>query len=223
MSIAGPPFAAGLRPSELFAAALAGGDCVVHGLSESPVALPMPRWTGHADDSDQRLLRRCTGPTLDVGCGPGRMTHALTVRGTPTLGIDVLPQAVALTRARGSTAMVRDVFAAVPGEGRWQHALLADGNIGIGGDAVRLLRRVRSLLRVGGVAVADLARPGTPPGPHVLRLEHSGRSSEPFWWTVVTPGVLGSLAEAAALRVLEVEEHQGRWFAELQRCPGGHT
>ena len=30
----------------------------------------------------------------------------------------------------------RDLFAPLPGEGRWHHVLLADGNIGIGGDPV---------------------------------------------------------------------------------------
>ena len=33
----------------------------------------------------------------------------------------------------------RDLFGALPGEGTWSHVLLADGNIGIGGDPVTLL------------------------------------------------------------------------------------
>lgn len=76
------------------------------------------------------------------------------------LGIDVVPEAVALTRERGASALVRDVFAPVPGEGWWDTALLANGNIGIGGDPVTLLRRVHALLLPGGRAVVEVARPG---------------------------------------------------------------
>ena len=55
---------------------------------------------------------------------------------------------------------MRDVFGPLPGEGRWDTALLADGNIGIGGDPVALLARVRELLAPEGRVVVDLAAPG---------------------------------------------------------------
>ena len=38
--------------------------------------------------------------------------------------------------------------AGLPGEGRWHHVPLADGNIGIGGDPVPLQRRFVELRRV---------------------------------------------------------------------------
>ena len=43
----------------------------------------------------------------------------------------------------------RDVFARVPGEGRRGHVLVADGNVGIGGDPAMLLARAAPLLSVG--------------------------------------------------------------------------
>ena len=49
----------------------------------------------------------------------------------------------------------RDVFARVPGEGRWSHVLLADGNIGIGGDPLRLLERAAGLLAAGGTVLVE--------------------------------------------------------------------
>jgi hypothetical protein len=49
-----------------------------------------------------------------------------------------------------------DVFGPLPGAGTWSHVLLADGNVGIGGDPGRLLRRVRELLRPGGTVEVDL-------------------------------------------------------------------
>ena len=66
-----------------------------------------------------------------------------------------------MTRERGVPALRRDVFDRVPGEGRWHTVLLADGNIGIGGDPVRLLQRVRTLLATGGRVVVELGAPGT--------------------------------------------------------------
>ena len=49
----------------------------------------------------------------------------------------------------------RDVFGPLPGEGTWRHVLLADGNIGIGGDPLRLLRRAARLLRPGGTVLVE--------------------------------------------------------------------
>ena len=99
-----------------------------------------PLW---ADDwrrlrpGDASLIDRCSGPTLDVGSGPGRLAVALAERGVPTLGIDVAPHAVSVARSAGSLTLLRDVFSRVPGTGRWKIVLLADGNIGIGGDPSR--------------------------------------------------------------------------------------
>ncbi|WP_239310239.1 methyltransferase domain-containing protein, partial [Frankia sp. Cj3] len=90
----------------------------------------MDQWRGGLIPGDASLLRRCDGPTLDVGCGPGRLTVALTTRGVPVLGIDVAPFAVRLARRAGAAALCRDVFGRVPGERRWSALLLADGNIG---------------------------------------------------------------------------------------------
>jgi hypothetical protein len=78
---------------------------------------------------------------------------ALGERGVPALGIDITTYAVWLARSSGALALHRDVFAPVPGAGRWARVLLADGNIGIGGDPVVLLRRAGELLRPGGLAL----------------------------------------------------------------------
>src|SRR5271166_2205996 len=98
-------------------------------------ALPLQveRWCGPADRTDEELLRRCQGPVLDIGCGPGRLTIALSERGIPVLGIDISDTAVARVREAGACALRRSVFDPLPGQGRWATALLADGNIGISG------------------------------------------------------------------------------------------
>ena len=109
--------------------------------------LPLDRYVGPADATDQRLLRDLRGPVLDVGCGPGRHLHALAARGVFALGVDLSPAAVELATGRGARAVVASIFDELPGSGRWRSALLLDGNIGIGGAPARLLARIGMLLR----------------------------------------------------------------------------
>jgi 2-polyprenyl-3-methyl-5-hydroxy-6-metoxy-1,4-benzoquinol methylase len=73
-------------------------------------ALPLQvsRWCGAPDAIDEEMLRHCRGPVLDVGCGPGRLTVALTERGIPVLGVDISRAAVARVRQAGAPALVSD-------------------------------------------------------------------------------------------------------------------
>ncbi len=201
--------------SPFFGAAMRGADCVVHGFEDFPHRLPMSRWNRAADSSDAALLSFCEGPTLDIGCGPGRMSAHLAQRGVGVLGIDIVPEAVASTRARGASALHRDVFDLLPGEGAWTCALLADGNIGIGGDPVQLLRRVAALLAPGGRVVADLAPPGTALETRSVTLECGGAFSQPFDWSILGPEAIRDVAAAAGLRVGSLHEYDGRWFVVL--------
>ncbi len=209
-----------LCPRAAFDAALSGHSCEVVGSAAGTVSLPAQRWLGPPDTVDHRLLlSRCTGPTLDIGCGPGRLSAALLARGTMALGIDVSAVAVRHTLGRGATALRRDVFGPVPGTGRWHHVLLADGNVGIGGEPVRLLRRSRELLRPGGTAVVELGPPGTGLRRERLRLLVGGRLSGGFDWAHVGADVAGQLAVAAGMRLHELEQLNDRWVAVLRR-PG---
>ena len=94
----------------------------------------------------------------------------------------------------------RDLFGPLPGEGTWEHVLLADGNIGIGGDPLRLLRRAAQLLRPGGsVLVETDARPdalwrGT------ARLRTARGSGAPRPWACAGADALGRLAATLGLR-----------------------
>ena len=165
---------------------------------------------------DRGLLTRCAGPTLDVGCGPGRLTRALNRLGHPALGIDVSAAAVRLARLRGATALRRDVFDPLPGHGRWRHLLLADGNIGIGGDPEALLRRCRDLLAREGRLHVELARPGTRTWAGDARLhDEAGHPGTPFRWAQLAAGELAAVADASALRVLAEWTEADRWFATL--------
>ncbi|OIJ64348.1 class I SAM-dependent methyltransferase [Streptomyces mangrovisoli] len=119
--------------------------------------LEVERWCARADRIDRTVLDRCEGAVLDIGCGPGRLVAELAARGATVLGVDVSAAAVDHTVGLGGQALRRSVFEPLPGEGRWDTALLMDGNVGIGGDPAALLRRVAQLLRPGGVLIAETA------------------------------------------------------------------
>jgi len=173
-------------------------------------------WCRDALPGDDGLLRRCAGPTLDVGCGPGRLTRALTARGHVALGVDVSAAAVRLARSRGTRAMRRDVFAPLPSEGVWRQVVLADGNIGIAGDPERLLRRCRELAAPNGQILVELDPPGTPAWAGEVRIAaDTGPPSAEFRWAYVGADHLARLARATGLRILDQWTEAGRWFASL--------
>ncbi|WP_041992854.1 MULTISPECIES: class I SAM-dependent methyltransferase [unclassified Streptomyces] len=119
--------------------------------------LDVERWCAVADAADLSALARCEGAVLDIGCGPGRLVAALAGRGHRALGIDVSHAAVDRTTLLGGVALRRSVFDPLPGEGRWDTALLVDGNVGIGGDPRALLVRAAELLAPQGLLIAETA------------------------------------------------------------------
>lgn len=181
----------------------------------SRAALPLRRWSRPLVAGDRSLLSRIEGPTLDVGCGPGRLVAAVTLTGVPALGIDICAQAVRIARESGAYALRRNVFGRVPAEGRWQTVLLADGNIGIGGDPVTLLTRTRILLARRGRALVELDAPGTPARRVQVRLRSAGELSRWFGWAHLGVDDVSAAAAAAALDLETVWKARGRWFASL--------
>jgi len=171
------------------------------------------------DPGDASLVGRCHGPTLDVGSGPGRLTVALAERGIPALGIDVTPYAVEMAQCSGAFAILRDVFGRVPGTGRWQTVLLADGNIGIGGDPAALLRRIGDLLAPDGHALVEVQAPGVPLRSGQVRLCRDDAAGEWFPWAYVGANQISDVARSAGLVLRETWSAGGRWFAALDREP----
>jgi SAM-dependent methyltransferase len=173
------------------------------------------RWVAGADDVDERMLDRCAGPTIDLGCGPGRLVEALALRGVPALGVDVSPDAIGVALVRGAMVLRRDLFRPLPGEGRWGSAILADGNIGIGGDPVRLMRRVARLVGADGRAVVELSVDDLDSRGPVRLAVGGGPLSSAFAWAEVGAPALVRLAAATGWHPREIWDDAGRRFALL--------
>ncbi|WP_238016810.1 methyltransferase domain-containing protein [Dactylosporangium sp. AC04546] len=186
-----------------------------HGTDVRP--LDPGAWCAGLRPGDDTLLDRCSGATVDLGCGPGRLVRALAVTGRRVLGVDASPQAVRLARRHGVPVAHQDLFAPLPDEGCWDRALLADGNIGIGGDPERLLRRCRTLLSPTGSVLVEVDPPGTGTWRGRLALAGPGRTSAPFPWAFVDANAVAVVAARAALRLVESWTEAGRWFAHLAR------
>ncbi|TCO58393.1 class I SAM-dependent methyltransferase [Actinocrispum wychmicini] len=195
-----------------FDAALLAQSCWLELATGERITLPVERWQSAPDPSDEMMLAHCAGPALDIGCGPGRLAAELSARGVPVLGVDTSPVAIKLTLARGVVALRRNVFDRIPGEGRWRSVLLADGNVGIGGDPVRLLARVRQLVSVNGNALVEVEPPGAGVRHRAVRLNGTGRW---FPWAWLGAEAVEETARRAGMRVRWVASQGRRWFTEL--------
>ncbi len=183
--------------------------------------LAVDRWHADASAVDRAALDDLRGPTLDVGCGPGRLVQLLAERGVAALGVDTSPAALRAARHRGASVLERSVFDPLPAEGRWADVLLLDGNIGIGGDPARLLARIADLLEPGGRAVVEVEPPGADLHREAVRLLHEGRRSAWFPWAWVGADAVDEVAARAGLTSDGAVALADRWFARLGKPGAG--
>lgn len=145
------------------------------------------------------------------------------IMGYPPVGVDSSSHAGAACGDRRAAVLHGDVFDPLPDEGRWAHVLLADGNIGIGGDPLALLSRCAGLLAPAGTVLVELEPAGTRSWTGHARVETAPEGSTTpgpwFRWASVGMDALDELAELAGLQV--VDRHQGRRsFAQLRPVTG---
>ena len=204
-----------LAPHSRFAAAWRGRAA----MTETTTAGHCIAGTDPSTPPTRPCWRTASGPTLDVGCGPGRMSAHLARQGRLVLGVDLVKDAVTQAVERGATALHRDVFAPLPGEGRWQTALLADGNIGIGGDPVALLRRVAAVI-APAAGWSSTWRPRAPASTTGwVRLETERGTSRPLRWAWVGVDAIDRAGRRGrAVAWSTPTSTTGRWFAVLARA-----
>ena len=178
--------------------------------------LALERWLGPATTEECAALDRVCGPVLDVGCGAGRHVVELQRRGVTALGLDIVDCAVEIARRRGAAVLHRSVFEPLPLEGWWASALLLDGNVGIGGDPLALLRRMTQLLRPGGRVLVEVEPVQTLGGPYRARVENGLGSSGWFPWARLGMHDLEAVAPRAGFALLDIWQHADRCFAWLR-------
>jgi SAM-dependent methyltransferase len=202
----------------LYDRALDGEHCWIRHDDGRVVRLPVHSWLGgrYADERfDNAMVGLCRGPTIDLGCGPGRLVTHLVQRGVPALGVDQSATAVALARRSGAPALRRDVFEPLPGTGRWQTVLLADGNVGLGGDPLRVLRRAGELLRRSGHCIAEFEAVARGIRTGWVRLESSRTIGPWFRWASVGIDCAAELAEHAGMALTSIHPIGDRVLATL--------
>lgn len=115
--------------------------------------------------------------------------------------------------------MRHDVFVDLPEPIRWQHVLLADGNIGLGGRPVQLLERIARILVPGGTALVELSERGELSIYENVQLQVGDQATIPVLWATVGFEGIDAVAVAAGLIVTEVRPVAGRYVAHLRKPP----
>lgn len=204
---------------KLYDRALDGEQCWIRRADGSLRHLPVHSWLGgsRADvQFDHTIVSLCAGPTLDLGCGPGRLVAGLVRRGVPALGVDLSRTAVDLARGSGAPVLCRDLFARLPGTGRWQTVLLADGNVGLGGDPWRVLQRAGELLGRGGHCLVEFDTAATGVDAAWVRLESLHSIGPWFRWATVGVDCAARLAGDVGLAMTAVHPIGDRVIAALE-------
>lgn len=202
----------------LYDRALAGERCWVRHQHGEIRSLPVDQWLGgsRADDLfDSTVLAMCVGPVLDIGCGPARLVAQLAHRGICALGVDQSAVAIELAHRSGAYAMRCDIFHTLPLLQNWRTALLVDGNIGIGGDPHRLLRKVRELLGSNGHCLVEFDTGTTGIRNGLVRLESVGQVGPWFPWASVGLDTADRLAADCGYEVTRLRAVGDRVVAHL--------
>ncbi|OCB18366.1 methyltransferase type 12 [Mycobacterium malmoense] len=204
----------------LYDRALDGERCWIRHDDGELRPLPAHRWLGvrcpddpcpgdgsggaFDEDFDEAVTQMCTGPTIELGCGPGRLVARLIQRGVPALGIDRSVAAIRLAGRGGAPVLLGDVFDPLPAMGLWQTVLLVDGNVGLGGDPCRILGRAAELLARGGRCVAEFDAEHIGIRSRWVRLESACEVGPWFRWASVGVDSAAALAAQAGLTLTGV-------------------
>jgi hypothetical protein len=209
----------------LYDRALSGERCWIRHEDGKVRPLPAHGWLGgrrvpQESDTfdevfDEAVTQMCSGPTIELGCLPGRLVARLIERGIPALGIDRSATAIRLAGRGGPPALLGDVFDALPGMGHWRTVFLVDGNVGLGGDPRRILGRAAELLCCRGHCVAEFDAEAIGIRARWVRLESARDVGPWFRWASVGVDSAATLAAQVGLTLTSVRLIGGRVIASL--------
>lgn len=202
----------------LYDRALGGERCWIRHEDGQVRPLPAHRWLGERGSDevfDEAVTQMCAGPTIELGCGPGRLVARLIRRGIPALGIDRSATAIRLAGRGGAPALLGDVFEPLPGTGSWQTVLLVDGNVGLGGDPRRILGRAAELLGRGGRCIVEFDTEVVGVCLRWVRLELGDDVGPWFRWASVGADSAATLAAQVGLTLTGARLIGGRAIASL--------
>jgi hypothetical protein len=186
---------------------------------------------------DLEALALARGRVLDVGACAGAHAVPLASRGLAVTALEILPEAVAVLRARGvRDARERSVWAYRPRRAYDTILALMNG-IGLAGTGAGLgplLSRLRGLVAPGGQLLIDSTRldaEGGGAGGEALgdegdgtaelhyQLEYRGRRGPPFPQLFLDEGTLARAAAACAWSAEVVAREGDRYLARLHAHP----
>ncbi|CAN5664191.1 class I SAM-dependent methyltransferase [soil metagenome] len=203
---------------QIYERALNGECCRIRYDHGEVFVLPVGQWLGGRDADepfDTAVVQMCEGPTIELGCGPGRLVDTLTRRGIRALGVDQSEAAIRLARRRGTPVLHGDVFGPLPELGRWETVLLIDGTVGLGGDPQRILTVAAQLLQRGGQCLAEVDPTVIGVRVSQVRLESDDAVGEWFPWATVGVDSAALLAERAGLVLTGIHQHGDRVIASM--------
>ncbi len=137
---------------------------------------PFDEWAPHL----QKAVERVRGRTLDIGCGPGRVTLPLQRRGVDVVGLDHSPLAVRICRKRGVTDVRLLSVTQVSANrlGTFDTILLIGNNFGLFGNYKRarwMLRRLHRMTTPSGRILAESTDPYATDDPIELAYQKRNR------------------------------------------------